>query len=173
MKNNFIIFFIILTCNFCFAQKNQRSNTSKNQCNSFNLRVYVTDLDREGTNIREKAKGKVLLKLKGDTDYYMLSVIKAKKGWFKVKKIWGVDWGFIELSDEVGWIHYSVIGAATRRKVNVLSIPKTGEVLGKIDQETSVKIKDMCSGWVKIESGNIAGWISSEWLCGNPVTTCP
>ena len=32
----------------------------------------------------------------------------------------------------------------------------------------------MCgSDWVQVNYRGELGWIQSEWLCGNPVTTCP
>ena len=170
---HFVLILFISNANYAQLSKSKKDTAILQQCKSSDLRVFISDKKGGGTNIREKAKGKVILKLKGEVDYYMLNVTKAENGWFKVSRIWGVEWEAIELSDTVGWIHYSVIGASIRKEVNVLSVPENGKIVGKIEGETSVRIKDMCGNWVKIQHKEIEGWISSEWLCGNPVTTCP
>ncbi|WGD34533.1 hypothetical protein [Olleya sp. YS] len=36
-----------------------------------------------------------------------------------------------------------------------------------------VRIKNICADWVQIEYKDAVGWVALEWLCGNPVTTCP
>ena len=35
------------------------------------------------------------------------------------------------------------------------------------------KIIDVYCEWIKIECKGVIGWVESERICGNPVTTCP
>lgn len=137
------------------------------------LEVYLDDLDEGKTNIRQSPNGKIILSLDETKDYYTLTITASKNGWFKVTKIEGVESDHIEIPKGDAWIHHSVIGISTRRKIELLDAPEEGNIVGTIEQETGVKIKDKYLDWVKIEYKGLTGWIESEWLCGNPVTTCP
>ncbi|MFK7810020.1 MAG: hypothetical protein AB8F74_19600, partial [Saprospiraceae bacterium] len=133
--------------------------------------VYLTDPDVNGTNVRQEPNGKIILKLKDD--YFTLTITEAREGWFKLKKIIGVEGNNIEIPGGAAWVHHSVIGVSTRRKIKLLDKPKDGRVVGTIDQEIGVQVKDKYLDWVQVEYKGLIGWIASEWLCGNPVTTCP
>ncbi|WP_117884508.1 SH3 domain-containing protein [Aureibaculum luteum] len=141
-------------------------------CPFTSLKVYLID-DGSETNIRARPNGKIVLKLNHEQDYYAVELLAIKKEWFKIKKIRSIEGNNIKIPGDIGWIHKSVIGAATRKDVKLLDAPINGKFVGTIEQETGVSIRDVCSDWVKIEYNGLIGWIASELLCGNPVTTCP
>ena len=60
-----------------------------------------------------------------------------------------------------------------KKKIDLLSDPENGTIVGAIEKEIGVKIKNKCSDWIEIQYDGIRGWVESKWLCGNPVTTCP
>jgi len=43
----------------------------------------------------------------------------------------------------------------------------------------ALTVVDMVKGWIKVKytpkksRKSLIGWIETEWLCPNPVTTCP
>lgn len=137
------------------------------------LDVYLNDPDINGTNIRQEPNGKVIQKLNEADDYFTLTITEANNGWFKLVKITGVEGNNIEVFEGVGWIHHSVIEASTRRKIELLDAPGSRVVVGMIEQEIGVRIKNKYMDWVQIEYNGLTGWIEAEWICGNPVTTCP
>ena len=137
------------------------------------LDVYLNDPDENATNIRREPNGKIIQKLNDQDDYFTLTITEASNGWFKLIKVIDVEGNNIEISGGTGWIHNSVLEVSTRKKVELLEAPQYGSIVGIIDQEIQVKIKDRYLDWVQIEYKGLIGWIKSEWICGNPVTTCP
>ena len=173
MMKKIVLSLILLSSFFCYSQNNETLEDKSENCSFPPLRVYLNDHDETGTNIRKDPNGEIIMKLKETDDYFFFEVTEVQDGWFQVISIQGVEYDNIDLPGDKGWIHYSVIGASTRKTVELLESPKTGKVVGQIEGEISVKIKDTCSDWVEIEYNGISGWVESEWLCGNPVTTCP
>ncbi len=138
------------------------------------LNVYLNDPDENATNIRKAPNGKIIQKLNGADDYFTLTITETNNGWFKVVNITGMESDDIKIPGGTAWIHGSVLEVSTRRTIKLLDAPD-GEALlvGRVDQEKQVRIKDRYLDWVKIEYQGLSGWVESEWLCGNPVTTCP
>lgn len=162
MKKSLLIFFII----------NSLVMYSQQDCSFSPFNVALDDDSGSDTNVRYLPNEDIVLKL-NKTDEFVLHVTDYKEGWFKTDKITSVHYGY-EISNLEGWVHQSTVSLFTRKKINLLDKPKTGTSLGAIDGENGpVKIKDICSNWVKIEFENLVGWVETEWLCGNPVTTCP
>ena len=146
-------------------------------------RFYCYIADEGVTNIRNAPKGQVVYQLK-DTDIYMLFVFNPDNGW------WQVYNGAVYVMDEAdpihlptteAWIHSSVLGV-TLRNYNGKPEPlyaspdTTSQVVGHInDQEALVHPVDLAAGgaWIKVRYGQLSGWISTDRLCDNPVTTCP
>ena len=135
--------------------------------------VYgFVDTDGDFTNVRSSPNGGIIMKLENkDTWGCQFDIVAHKNGWLKFNNMWSTD--EYTISDISAWIHISVVGVATRKDVTVLNEPNGKEKIGVIEQESGAKIKDVCANWVKIEHNGIVGWVESEWLCGNPVTTCP
>lgn len=141
-------------------------------CTFSPFNVALSDDSGSDTNIRNEPNGDIVLKL-NKIDEFVLHATDYKDGWFKINYISSVHYGY-DITNLNGWTHQSTIGLWTRKKINLLDVPETGTSLGSIDGENGpVKIKDICSNWAKIEFEGLSGWVEIEWLCGNPVTTCP
>lgn len=148
---------------------------------NFELRVYVNDPDPNGpTNVRDKPNGKIIQKLPKD-DEYMMILKKVDDGWFEFSDL--VSFNDYPLDKTSGWIHHSVLGATTRnygnQEIPVYKHPaeKDEFKVGEIKTESSIRILSAYFDFVKVTcetcDGAVEGWISNEWICGNPVTTCP
>ena len=146
-------------------------------------RFYCFVSDEGVTNIRNAPKGPVIYQLK-DSDIYMLFVFNPDNGWWQVynSTLYVMDEADpIHLPAAEAWIHSSVLGVTLRNydgKPEPLyaSPDATSRVVGHIDeQEALVRPVDMAAGgvWIKVRYGKLTGWISTDRLCDNPVTTCP
>ena len=109
----------------------------------------------------------------------MMAIVEASNGWFRIEG--GIEGpgneSDIALPGDKGWIHSSVITSDTRnyggQRINILDEPNTGKTVGYITKETcGLRILDLCGAWVKINHKGTTGWVSNEWLCGNPWTSC-
>ena len=83
----------------------------------------------------------------------------------------------IDLPDQSGWIHHSVVSVGTRnyggQEIPLMDEPNGTKQTGAILRESyGVKIIGLCGEWVKIQHNKNKGWVKAEWLCGNPFTTC-
>lgn len=161
MKN--ILLYICLLCSvLSYAQ----------DCQIQPFDVALADASRSDTNVRDQPNGSIILKLSA-LDEFVLHVIDYKDDWLKINKVSSVYNGY-EISQLEGWIHQSTVGFWTRKKIDLLTTPVNGDSVGVIEVENGpVKIKDICDSWIKIEFNGLIGWVELEWLCGNPVTTCP
>jgi hypothetical protein len=155
------------------------SPTPNSNCTPSTLEVYLNDPDESGTNIRQSPGGKVVMQLvKGDIDdEFFIKLTQADKGWFKIKSPIGGMEEDVEIPNGEGWIHGSVIGVDTRnyggQTLELLDSPINGNVVGEIKEQVyGLKLKDICGRWVQVDYKGIVGWIDSNWLCGNPLTTC-
>lgn len=145
--------------------------------------AYVSDGTGSNTNIRNAPSGEVVLELLNGEDEYFLSIIGCKGKWFKIKSpVGGIDVDY-EIPGGEGWIHSSVMGMDTRNygnqpiEIQIDATPRS-EVVGIIEMEAHIKPVSACDDRVQIlyekENGEqITGWIFSDWICGNPLTTCP
>lgn len=141
-------------------------------------------VDDSPTNIRRSPGGEILFTLSPDDDY-MLDVYDASDGWWRIlaECVTTVEGDEIELSEDgsEAWVHYSVLGIGIRNYDGTSeplyeSPSKTSKVVGKIEEaEALVRPVDMAgdASWVKVKWGKLTGWIESDRLCANPVTTCP
>ncbi|MBN2664588.1 MAG: hypothetical protein JXR68_13145 [Bacteroidales bacterium] len=148
-------------------------------CEHVPLRVYLSDPDESGTNIRKSPGGEIILTLvKDDEDFeFFITVTEAQNGWFKIQNpIVGMENNF-EIPGGKGWIHGSVIAVDTRnyggQKIEIWSEPGEGKIIGYINEEAyNIGLKDLYGNWAKIEYKGIEGWVKIDWLCGNPLTNC-
>lgn len=141
-------------------------------CKFTPLELYIDHSNVDIADIRNKPNGEVLLNIDKQGEY-TVTVSEVSEDWLKVTKLVEVDAGVIKIPNGYGWIHNSVIGASITKDITVFDNPNTNEAISAIKKETRVKIINICSDWVRIERGSTIGWVESEWLCGNPVTTCP
>lgn len=148
------------------------------------LSVYISDSNGEFTNVRNGPKGKVVGKIP-TSKIVMLTVVSPKDGW------WQIDEGKVYYTgddDEVVtfkgsstgyWIHHSVLGLGTRNyggeTLRLRKLPDTkSAVVFSFKEEMFVMPLEVRGDWVKVKTadGKHEGWIDSEWLCDNPLTTC-
>ncbi len=174
---------------------NNVSYAQNKKCNSFE--VWIDDDKGEFTNIRAEPNGTIIFKInhKNYNNWgYLVNVIDSKNDWLKINNITGMD--ECEISNFEGWIHTSVVGITTTHDIYLLDEPNgkrllkiIGEtlehfkVLDEADGEKLIEIKgekinhfkiiDIDCNWMKIKTKKGSGWVQSEKLCGNPVTTCP
>lgn len=141
-------------------------------CKFTSLELYIDHSNVDIAHIRNKPNGEVLLNIDKQGEY-SVTVTEVSNEWFKVVKLMEVDAGVIKIPNGFGWIHNSVIGASITKDITVFDNPNTNEAIDTVKKETRVKIINICSNWVRIERGSTIGWVQTEWLCGNPVTTCP
>lgn len=166
MKKLLFGLLFIICSKLCFSQDSINDN-----CRFSPIRLVLHDDDSVYSNIRIEPKGPILFKLNNKIENYILTVTDFKGGWLKIRTIKSISNGF-DISDINGWAHHSITHASTRKKVKLLDVPE-GDIVGAVDVEESVKIKAICSNWVKVSYKDINGWVKAEWLCGHPVTTCP
>ena len=168
MKKTISFLCFLLAYSFSFAQQ-----TKDNDCSIVPFDVALNDSSESNSNIRANPNEEIILELNHQRDYFTLTVVGFKDGWLKINNIESVNFGY-KISELEGWIHYSIVGVSARRDLKLQSEPNSKKIIGTIEQEVfGIKIKDICSNWVRVEYEGISGWIESEWLCGSPVTTCP
>ena len=152
----------------------------KIDCSESRLLVSWDDPDPAGTNIRNNPKGKVIKTLNPSDfpDGCAFDIVEHSNGYFRIKGgIQNAGGDDVRLPGGEGWIHKSVISVGTRnyggQTIEILDSPENGEVVGKIKKESyGLRIVDLCGAWVKINYKGTTGWVSNDWLCGNPWTTC-
>lgn len=159
------VYFFSLNC--AFSQDGK-----VHHCKTKPFNVYLDDKDNY-SNIRERPNGEIVLKINNMHSYgYILNVIGFENGWLKINKINGID--TYSISEFEGWIHSSIVGIAATHDMDLLDQPNGKKVLEyKGETGETFKIKAVYCQWVKIETKKGLGWVESEKLCGNPVTTCP
>ena len=141
-------------------------------CNFMPIKLYIDHSNVNTAHMRNEPNGEVLLNIDKQGEY-SVTVTEVSNEWFKVVKLMEVDAGVIKIPNGFGWIHNSVIGASITKDITVFDNPNTNEAIDIVKKETRVKIINICSNWVRIERGSTIGWVQTEWLCGNPVSTCP
>jgi len=145
-------------------------------------RFYCFISDEGVTNIRNAPKGTVVYQIT-EPGSYMLYVFNPDDGWWQVYNsvLYEIDQAEpIPLPTE-SWIHSSVLGVSLRNydgqpEPLYASPDATSKVVGHInEQEALVRPVDLAAGgeWVKVRYGKLTGWINTDRLCDNPVTTCP
>ena len=142
--------------------------------------AWISDSD-SFTNLRSAPHGTVVLTLP-DTCTYMIGITNPRDGWWQVEWIEGAE----EAADIplVGsptgkyWIHYSVLAFSTRnygsKRWCLRATPsKKGKPVYWFSDETIARPLDVKGDWHQVKIGNHTGWIESEMICSNPLTTCP
>ncbi|WP_298526324.1 SH3 domain-containing protein [uncultured Porphyromonas sp.] len=146
--------------------------------------VFIHDTQAGDTNLRNRPKGDVVCQL-SKKGTYLLSVCAAQDGWWR---ICGNQISVYETENEGvaairksgdAWIHSSVIAMDTRnyggQKLHLRDRPSNeGRVVYSFTKEILLRPLEWRGAWVKVQTidKKHQGWIHSEWLCGNPLTTC-
>ncbi|MCR4853093.1 MAG: SH3 domain-containing protein [Prevotella sp.] len=137
------------------------------------------------TNVRNAPNGKVVDKI--SNEYSTIFCIDSPtNGWWRIvgncyeRVESGEEFVVLKGSTTGYWIHYSVIACSTRnydnQTIELKAMPNDkAKVVGKLNTESTVHPIDVSGEWVKVktEDGKLAGWLEADWLCSNPVTTCP
>ena len=154
--------------------------------------VFIYDSDGPFSNVRNKPNGKIVDKIPVNASASLL-VEKVSNGWWRIVGDTynrlrdeidedGEEWEDVMLKGSTTgyWIHYSVIGTGTRNygneKLPLRSQPsKRASISYTLTGDQVVRPIDVQGDWVKVKTldGKGVGWVEDEWLCSNPVTTCP
>lgn len=150
---------------------------------AINLNAYVADPDAEGpTHVRDEPDGKIVLKLNQE-EPYMVNIIAQRQGWFEISSVTCFT-SDLELPSGPLWMHPSVLAATTRNygpdeKIPVYAYPQKNEsfIEDYLVGETEIRFIefyfDFAHIHVESDGKTVDGWIEKNWICGNPVTTCP
>ena len=154
------------------------SNEQVNFCESGQTYAYLIDDDTNGTNLRKRPNGEIIYVLKTQYGNVEFRLSESKNNWFKITNIDTYD-DIIEPIPDECWIHGSLLGANTRnyggQPIALYKTQDTTQMAFTInEQDVILSFNAMCgSNWVQVKHKGVLGWIQSEWLCSNPVTTCP
>lgn len=147
------------------------------------IEAYIIDADPNGTNVRSQpnANSKILAKLKrkpnSDSDFITVYVIGYSKGWVKIARAEDIDGE--GLFDDIGWVSTKMIATGTKgadgnynKPAPLYAQANSKKKIGTIPSESEVQIAGFQCGWVKVNYKGKIGWIRTNNICGNPVTTC-
>ncbi|MDX1349005.1 MAG: hypothetical protein R3279_02095 [Putridiphycobacter sp.] len=153
--------------NFSFAQE-----SATDTCVVTPFQVYLQDQD-PFSNIRNAPGGDIILKINNQHGYgYILTIIDFKNGWFKINHVSGID--SYDITNFEGWIHSSIVAAATTYDLVLMDKPNGTITTGKLKGEhDTFNITNVYCNWIQVNCNGVTGWVESSKICGNPVTTCP
>ena len=167
------------------AQKFQATYKNTNPTNEAIDYAYASSPDQTDVNVRATPGGTIVFKLDHNEPGYTVDLYEVWNGWFRISpEIDPVEQGPIVLKSKQAWIHGSQLGACTRNyggeKLTFRTRPDANSPIAfTIEEEIGVSYVDMVKGWIKVKytpeksRKSFVGWIETEWLCSNPVTTCP
>ena len=167
------------------AQKFQATYKNMNPTDETIDYAYASSPDQTDVNVRATPGGTIVFKLDHNEPGYTVDLYEVWNGWFRISpQIETVDQGPIVLKSKQAWIHGSQLGADTRNyggeKLTFRTHPDANSPIAfTIEEEIGVSYVDMVKGWIKVKytpknsRKSLIGWIETEWLCPNPVTTCP
>ena len=167
------------------AQKFQATYKNTNPKNETIFYAFASSPDQTDVNVRATPGGTIVFKLDHNEPGYTVELYEAWNGWFRISpEIETVDQDPIVLKSKQVWIHGSQLGAGTRnyggQKLTFRTRPNANSpIVFTINEEICVSYVDMVKGWIKVKytpeksKKSFVGWIETEWLCPNPVTTCP
>lgn len=147
------------------------------------LKAWVIDKDVNGLNVRDKPdiKGKIIdtLKYANDDDEIVIVTINGySNGWVNITDAQTVS-GEEQFSG-TGWVSAKMVTVRTQRldgnnkkSVAIYARPtEKSKKAGTIPNEEYVEIVGFdCFGF-KVKYKSKTGWLSTDDMCGNPVTTC-
>ena len=146
--------------------------------------AFISDPSGTPTNIRNAPNGKIVKTLKDNSGGFVVTLISAKNGWWKIDsevEFWGDNEYEITLkgSSTGYWVHHSVLSfTIAGDPTNAIHArpSKTSKVI-PIPDSTEVRFRplDRKGKWLKVVStdGRVTGWLHSDQICYNPLTTCP
>ncbi|MBO7609605.1 MAG: hypothetical protein J6S96_05340 [Muribaculaceae bacterium] len=152
-------------------------------CDDAELFAYLCDSSGTPTNIRCAPNGAVAMTI-NSKESYMLELSNPINGWWQLEAIYDPvedDAGIPLHGSKTGkyYIHYSIVGFSTRnygQDYYLREYPsENSKATFNFHDEILVHPIEMTNGWVKVKTSDMkhTGWIESEMICNNPLTTCP
>jgi len=139
----------------------------------FPVEVFLFNTKGKKPSLRNAPDGEPIFSINTNSEY-KLEIAETNNGWSKVVKLVDLlDEDEVAIPNGEGWIKNTYIAATTRKEIGLMDAPEHGIEVGIIDSEKVVQIVEKLRDWILIEGEGISGWIEAEWLCGNPMTTCP
>ncbi len=169
-------------------QAENADETNNNVLGKGKFYAYFSDPDKENpTNLRKTPGGEVIYKVPVEQrDFFSFTLVEYKDKWFKIKGNLenDADESYNITLNQECWVHSSVIGAGLIGSINNPVIrekpDKNAKVVAKIKMpyEKVIHFLNMKGDWVKItctddNNNKQIGWIPSNWICANTLTTCP
>lgn len=145
--------------------------------------AYIIDNDGANTNIREAPGGKVVYQLPTDQSF-VVELLKFKGNWWKISEVVsreGDDPAEITLtgSKKGYWIHNSLLQFTVAGDPTGFLHTRPSKNARRIilDDSTELELRPLEKNgqWVKVvtTNGRYTGWMHSDKICYNPLTTCP
>jgi SH3-like domain-containing protein len=148
------------------------------------LWAYIDDKDST-TNLRNAPGGRVVAVVINNAAHEVV-LDKPTNGWWQVYEVNNVenpdDTTNYLVGSDTGryWIHSSVVGFDTRNYGTSTILPlrakpsSDARVTHRMRGEHHVSPIDVDGDWVKVRTADgHEGWLEQEWICPNPLTTCP
>jgi uncharacterized protein YgiM (DUF1202 family) len=155
---------------------------AQNEEPSCGINGYVIDKDPKGLNVRDKpnVNGKIIAKLphksNEDDDIVTVYITGYSNGWVKIARADTVGGG--KIFDDIGWVSAKMVVTGTKgsedydKPAPLYAQANTKSKIGTIPSDAEVQIAGFACGWIKVTYKGKSGWIKTQNICGNPVTTC-
>ncbi len=140
------------------------------------ISAYVIDTDPKGLNVRSGAGSnyKIIGNLPTTTAGVVVDLTASQGGWVQLTRAespQGVEF------QGTGWIYSQLLGTSTRGYgsggVSVYQSANTqSAAIGRISEQSSVKLLSCDRTWALVEYKGLKGWIPPDAQCPSPFTTC-
>jgi uncharacterized protein YgiM (DUF1202 family) len=158
---------------------NQRSTqlaASPNSEQTCQISAYVIDTDPKGLNVRSGAGSnyKIIGNLPTTTAGVVVDLTASQGDWVQLTRAespQGVEF------QGTGWVYSQLLGTSTRGYgsggVSVYQSANTqSAAVGRIPEQTTVKLLSCDRTWALVEYKGLKGWIPPDAQCPSPFTTC-
>ena len=170
MKKFFLLAFVLFTVLTGFGQNN-------------NVYAYIIDNSGTPTNVRNSTNGKVVAQLDPDENC-VVELLSVKNNWWRIAPEVITEGDnprdFSLKGSKTGyWIHYSLIyfGIAGDPTSCVRTSPSYKASVVSLEGCSELIFHPLAiSGkWIKVVSDDkrVKGWMPTDRICFNPLTTCP
>ena len=145
--------------------------------------VYILDASGTATNVRNAPNGKVVQTIEVK-EGCVVNLLAEKNGWWKIDpevELYGDNEGVLNLTGSKSgyWLHHSVLSfTIAGDPTGCMRVkPSRKAKAVKLSDSTELQFRPigMKGKWVKAKTtdGKYTGWIHSDKICYNPLTTCP
>jgi uncharacterized protein YgiM (DUF1202 family) len=140
------------------------------------ISAYVIDTDPKGLNVRSGAGSnyKIIGNLPTTTAGVVVDLTASQGDWVQLTRAespQGVEF------QGTGWIYSPLLGTSTRGYgsggISVYKSANTqSAAIGRIPEQTTVKLLSCDRTWALVEYKGLKGWIAPDAQCPSPFTTC-